>query len=140
VLILSFFIPSTSIYYHYYDAVPLCVLLVVMLFRIGNPLLESFAISFILIPKEYMSFRNQVLVLLVVGFLTLRSMTVFKSKKKELILGSTILGLAASTLLHLINTWLELSDHLLQSLIVTESLVIVMILYFYARARKISVV
>ena len=140
VLILSFFIPSTSIYYHYYDAVPLCVLLVVMLFRIGNPFLESFAISFILIPKEYMSFRNQVLVLLVVGFLTSRSMIVSKSKKKELIVGSTILGLAASTLLHLINTWLELSDHLLQSLIVTESLVIIMILYFYARARKISIV
>jgi hypothetical protein len=77
---------------------------------------------------------------MVVVFITLRSMIVMKSKKKELIVGSTILGLAASTLLHLINTWLELSDHLLQSLIVTESLVIIMILYFYARARKISIV
>jgi hypothetical protein len=139
-VVTSFFIPSTSIYYHYYDAIPLCIIFVVMIFRLDNPFLNSFAIPFILIPKEYMSFRNQVLVLLIVGFLTLRSIIINKSKKKLLIVSSTVLGIAASTLLHLINTSLELSEHLLQSLIVTESLVIIMSVYLYARVRKVSLI
>ena len=139
VLFLSFFIPSTSIYYHYYDAIPLCVFFVVMLFRIDNPFLISFAVSFILIPKEYMSFRNQFLVFMIVSLFTLRSMIVNRHGNKAFIFISTALGLAASTLLHLTNTSLELSDYLLQSLIVTESLTIILVIYFYARRRKISV-
>ena len=138
VIFLSFFIPSTSIYYHYYDAVPLCVLFVVTLFRLNNLFLISFTASFILIPKEYMSIRNQILVLLIIGVFTLRLILKNKNGRYGPIILSAIFGLLASTLLHLINTTLELSDHLLQSLIVTESLVMISSLYIYTRARKIS--
>jgi hypothetical protein len=138
VMFLSFFIPSTSIYYHYYDAVPLCVLFMVILFRINNLFLISFTASFILIPKEYMSIRNQILVLLIIGIFALRLILKNKNGKHGPIIISAISGLFTSTLLHLINTKLELSEHLLQSLIVTESLVMISSLYIYTRARKIS--
>ena len=138
VLFLSFFIPSTSIYYHFYDAVPLCVLFVVMIFRMEVSFLNSFAVPFILIPKEFMSFRNQLLVLLVVGLLTLRTILINKNKNKLLIAYYTLFGFIALSLLHLVNARLDLSEYLLQSLIVTESLLIIVSIYLYSRLRNYS--
>ncbi len=139
VLFLSFFIPSTSIYYHYYDAIPLCVLFVVMIFQIESSFLNSFAVPFILIPKEFMSIRNQLLVVMIVGLLILRSRVINKNKKKFAIAYNTLAGFISLTLLHMINRKLELSEHLLQSLIVTESLVIIVGTYFYSKVRSITI-
>lgn len=139
VMILSFFIPSVFIYYHYYDAVPLCVIFVMTLFRINHLFPIAFAVSFILIPKEYMNLRNQLLILLIVGFFVLRKALLDKNLKFKAIFVPALLGLAASTILRLINTKLELSDHLLQSLIVTQSIVIIVLLSIYANIKKIQV-
>ena len=138
-MLLSFFIPSVFIYYHYYDAVPLCVIFVMTLLRINNLFAISFAVSFILIPKEYMNIRNQLLILLIVGLFVLRKFLLDRNVKLRVTFASALSGLAASTILHLINTGLDLSDRLLQSLIVTQSIVIVILLFIYAKVRKIQI-
>lgn len=137
-MVLSFVIPSFFIYYHYYDAVPLCVLFALILLRVKNQFLASFAVSFILIPKEYTVLRNQVLVIFVVAFLFAWKIVGDKNFKLGRNLFAVIVGLALSIVLHLLNTTLELSEHLLQSLIVTESLIIIISLYLYASIKKIS--
>lgn len=139
-VILSFFIPATSIYYHYYDAVPLCVVFVVMLFRINNISLATFTVSFILIPKEYLIARNQILILAIVALFVLFEIIRNKEAGTLKILLSALLGVTISFLLHIFNTNLELSDHLLQSLIVTETLMMIIGLFVYTRVKKISTI
>lgn len=137
-VILSFFIPSVYVYYHYYDTVPLCVVFVLILFRINNPFLVSFSTSVIIIPKEYNSIRNQLLVLMVIGFLMCWKIASRNISNLRMQLPLACAGYSASMVFHSINTNLHLSDHLLQSLIVTESLFIILHLYLYIKRKKIS--
>ena len=140
IVVLSFFIPATSIYYHFYDIVPLCVVFVVMLFRINNIFLATFAVSFILIPKEYLIARNQILILAIVTLYVLFEIVRNKEAGTLKILASALLGVIISFLLRIFNTNLELSDHLLQSLIVTESLMMIIGLFVYTRVKRISII
>jgi hypothetical protein len=138
--VLCFFIPATSSYFHYYDAVPLCVVFAVLLFRISNQLLITFSVSFILIPKEYLMLRNQLLVLFMIGLFSVREKMLHKEKKLWKILTIVFTGLAFSYLLRVFNTSLQLSSHLLQSLIVTQTLIIIMGLYCYAKLKKVLII
>jgi hypothetical protein len=138
-IVISFFIPATSSYYHYYDMVPLCVVFLVSLFRISNLLLTSFTVSFILIPKEYLSVRNQLLIILIVGIFVVRTKMQDKEKPLKKVIIPVFLGLTFSYFLHLFNTSLELSPYLLQSLIVTESLIMILGVYYYTKKKNIPI-
>ena len=137
-LFLALFIPTTLNYFHFYDLVPLCVLYVSILFRIQNLYLTSFTLPILLIPKEYLVFRNQILVLAVLSlFIFHKKMSQTKTATIAQIL-LIIFGLLSSIVLHTINRKLNLSEHLLQSLITTESAVIILFTYLFLRWKKIT--
>ena len=111
-----------------------------MLFRINNIFLATFTVSFILIPKEYLIARNQILILAIVTLYVLFEIVRNKEAGTLKILASALLGVIVSFLLRIFNTNLELSDHLLQSLIVTESLMMIIGLFVYTRVKRISII
>ena len=108
--------------------------------RVKNHVLVAFSISMYLIPIEYMSIKNTILVYAFIILLTVR-----KSKRLEKTIWIrnsllSIIGWAMSYLLHTFNSILGLSDHLLQSLIVTECLIIVTVLFYYSKRKEISLI
>lgn len=136
----SFLTPSLFIYFHFYDVVPLTVILAILVLRVKNHVLVAFSISMYLIPIEYMSIKNTILVYAFIILLTVR-----KSKRLEKTIWIrnsllSIIGWAMSYLLHTFNSILGLSDHLLQSLIVTECLIIVTVLFYYSKRKEISLI
>ena len=136
----SFLAPSMFIYFHFYDVVPLTVILAILVLRVKDHILVAFSISMYLIPKEYMSIKNTILVY---AFIIL--LTVLKSKRLEKTIWIrnsllSITGWAMSYLLHTFNSILGFSDHLLQSLIVTECLIIVTVLFYYSKRKEISLI
>jgi len=140
VVVLSFFIPATSIYFHFYDVVPLNVVLGILVVRIKNLFLTTFCISMFLIPISYKSVRNSILVLMILlALFAVRSFTAdFKETTVNIFLSAA--GFVGSFGLHLLNSSLQLSDHLLQSLIVTECLILVMSLYAYSKKKSVSLI
>jgi len=140
VVVLSFFIPATSIYFHFYDVVPLSVVLGILVVRIKNLFPTTFCVSMFLIPIEYRSAKNIILVLVIaLGLFAVRS---FRTDLKQTIGNLFLLmaGLFGSLGLHLFNSSLHLSDHLLQSLIVTECLILVMSLYAYSKKKSVFLI
>ena len=136
----SFLAPSLFIYFHFYDVVPLTVILAILVLRVKNHILVAFSVSMYLIPIEYMSIKNTILVY---AFIIL--LTVLKSKRLEKTIWIrnsllSITGWAMSYLLHTFNSILGFSDHLLQSLIVTECLIIVTVLFYYSKRKEISLI
>jgi len=140
VVVLSFFIPATSIYFHFYDAVPLTVVLGILVVRNKNLLLTTFCVSMFLIPIEFKSVRNIILVIVIA--LSLLAAKSYKTdfKKTFVDLCFFIAGFFASFALHVFNSSLHLIDHLLQSLIVTECLILVMSLYAYSKKKSVFLI
>lgn len=131
-LFIAFIIPSTSIYFHYYDAVPICVIAVYCLMRITNIPLGTFTLAFLIIPKEFMNHRNQLLVVvltLLYSFYATSKTSIMELMRAQFLWLAGILGVLT---LHALNSSLELSPYLLQSLIVTETIIISVLVFLYA--------
>jgi hypothetical protein len=135
-LFIAFVIPSTSIYFHYYDAVPICVIAVYCLMKITNIPLGTFTLAFLIIPKEFMNHRNQLLVVVLTLLYSLYAAskpTITELLRALLRWSAGILGVLT---LHALNSSLGLSPYLLQSLIVTETVIISVLIFLYATITK----
>lgn len=131
-LFLSFFVPSTFIYFHFYDAVPLCAIFVVYVSKNFNLQYSTFALSFILIPKEFLVPRNIILLLSILLIFLFKELHRSKLSHLPKILLKMFSGLLFTLMLHIFNRSLHLSDHLFQSLIVTESLLLILFTFLNA--------
>ena len=129
-------VPSFSIYYHFYDLIPLCIIVLNWAILNQQYVYSSFILSFILIPKEYLSYRNNFLVLFLELMLTYYFLKDIK-KFKIFTLIKIFFGLVLTYLLHFFNSYLNLNSFMLQSLIVSEALLMI---YFvtYLKRRKAS--
>jgi hypothetical protein len=111
-----FLIPSTSIYFHYYDAVPaFLIALLLIKDRVKIPALVFMGLT--LIPKEYQSIRNQILVVL---FLSL--WTYFSISPRRI--GKIVLALLLVNAIHIINNQITEDEYFMQTLVVSESLIL----------------
>jgi hypothetical protein len=139
-IFLSFFVPATSIYYHFYDAVPLTVIVVILIVRMKNTFISGLVLSFFLIPLIFDSARNQTLIF-AIGILTVIWVRERVSHRSYLhLLGRLFSGFAVAVVIHVLNLRLNLSEYLLQSLIVTQCLVLAIVVFFYSKMEKISIV
>ena len=138
-IFLSFFVPATSIYYHFYDAVPLTVIVVILIARMKNTFISALVLSFFLVPLIFDSVRNQALIF-AIGILTMFWIHERVSDKSYAALfGGLFSGFAAAVFVHILNLRLGLSEHLLQSLIVTQCLVLALVIFFFSKREKIPV-
>jgi hypothetical protein len=138
-IFLSFFVPATSIYYHFYDAVPLTVIVVILIARMKNTFISALVLSFFLVPLIFDSVRNQALIF-AIGFLVMFWVHERVSDKSYRVLfGGLFSGFAVAVFVHILNLRLDLNEHLLQSLIVTQCLVLALVIFFFSKREKIPV-
>lgn len=111
----AFLVPSLSIYFHFYDAVPIFVIILIMLrLNVDGSILAL--IAFLLIPKEYLEIKNQ---LLIIFFMIL---WIYFSKRPHSFLKIPAVYISVN-MLHILNSFLTKDEYLLQSLVVSESLI-----------------
>ena len=139
-IFLSFFVPATSIYYHFYDAVPLVVIVAIFIARMKNTFVTGLVLSFFLIPLVFDSLRNQVLIFSIGLLVIIWVRKNLSGSSFLMLLVGLLFGFGAAVLLHFINLELNLSQHLLQSLIVTQCLVLSVILLLFSKKERISLI
>ena len=129
-------VPSFSIYYHFYDLIPLCIIVLNWAILNQQYVYSSFILSFILIPKEYLSYRNNFLVLFLELILTYYFLSGIKEFKISTLI-KIVVGVVLTYLVHFFNSYLNFNSFMLQSLIVSEALLMI---YFvvYLNRRKTS--
>lgn len=111
-----FLIPSTSIYFHYYDAIPaFLIALLLIKDRVKIPALVFIGLT--LIPKEYQSIRNQILVILFLSLWTYFSMNPRK-------IGKIVLAFLLVNAIHFMNNQITDDKYFMQTLVVSESLIL----------------
>lgn len=135
----SFAISITS-YSHFYDLVPVVALMILSLKEIGNKIIATFVILFILAPQNWNSFFNFSIIMVVVcSFLVieLASDGNFKWQKNcfGLIynMSQIVYGLIAYFLLQTINDFILTERKLIDALTTTELIIIFSYLIFRAR-------
>ena len=128
-LYIGLIIPSLSIYYHYYDSIPLCILALNWAITERKYIYSALLLSFFLIPKEYLSLRNTFLVLLfeIVLMIIFTNMGYIAD---IFLVRNLIYGIGFTYLIHLINTLLNLNPFILQSIVVSETLFLTYYLLF----------
>lgn len=133
--LLSFIVPSLSIYFHFYDIIPLCIIFAICIIKSRNSIVTISFLAFLLIPIEYLSIRNNILVFLIVGIvLYFKTRTNSQAEKIKIFCFGGI-SIFLTLCIHLFNTKLHLSDHLLQSLMVTECICFISITYILSRKQ-----
>jgi hypothetical protein len=135
---LSFFVPATSIYFHFYDAIPLVLFAIVLILKLKNTFFSGIVLSFYLVPLIFLSVRNQALIVSM-GILV-ASWLYFQSTEKsasKIVLG-IVSGFVAAFLLHVFNLQLDLNEHLLQSMMVTQCLILSLILFWISKKEKVN--
>lgn len=138
-IFLSFFVPATSIYYHFYDAVPLTVIVVILIIRMKNTFISGLVLSFFLVPLIFDSVRNQALIF-TVGIVTVMWLSMRVSQRSYLqLFGGLFSGFIVAAVIHVLNLQLDLNERLLHSLIVTQCLVLALIIFFNSKKEKISI-
>jgi len=111
-----FLMPSLSIYFHYYDAIPAFLLALVVIKNQINLRVLVF-IGFVLIPKEFQSIENQILVLAFLflwAYISSNNVKISKVGLAYILINS----------IHLINDQITDDAYLMQSLVVSESLIL----------------
>ena len=132
---LSFFAPSFSIYFHYYDAVPLVGLVLWAILSRQKSIFSFVVLDIIIISKEASSMNNIVLVIFISLLVALFSTTSKSTRLRNLV--SSALGFGLWQLISYANFKLNLNQYELQSLVVTEVLVIAAI-FFIQTSNKIN--
>lgn len=133
-LLTAFSAPAFYIYFHFYDLIPVAVLFLVMIIKNRNKWFDLFILALLIIPKEFTSVRNLILVFALTTLvhvnnegLNHRKLTHYIPIKSLLFYGGVCL----------INTQFFLTDRLTQSIFVTEILFL-LIWRVFAGAGKIN--
>jgi hypothetical protein len=130
---LSFFAPAFSIYFHYYDAVPFIALILWAVLTRQQSILSFVVLDLLIISKEATSQKNMVLVVCISSLVAIFSTSANSIRIRNLIF--SVIGFGTWQLIYYANSKLNLDQYELQSLVVTEVLVLAA-LYFIASSRE----
>lgn len=117
----SFFVPAFSIYFHYYDAVPLFCLVFWAILSKPKSIFSFLLLDFLLISKEASSLRNISLVILVSFLVAVFSTTTKTERVRNL--SMAIVGFTLWQFIVFANSRSNSDEYQLQSLTVTQVLV-----------------
>jgi hypothetical protein len=105
-----------------------------------NTFISGLVLSFFLVPLIFDSVRNQALIF-ATGILIVIWVHERVSQRSYLqLLGGLFSGFTVAAVIHVLNLRLNLNEHLLQSLIVTQCLILAMTIFFFSKKEKISIV
>lgn len=124
---LSFFAPAFSIYFHYYDAVPLVGLILWAILSRQKSILTFVVLDLLIISKEASSLKNIVLVITISFMVAIFSTSSNSTRARNLVF--SVIGFGAWQLIYYANSKLNLNQYELQSLVVTEVLVLAAIFF-----------
>jgi hypothetical protein len=130
---LSFFVPAFSIYFHYYDAVPFVGLIFWAILSRRQSILSFAVLDLLVISKEAASLRNIVLVICISSLVAIFSTSSNSSRFRNM--AFSVIGFGIWQLIYQVNSRLNLNQYELQSLVVTEVLVLAA-LYFITSSRE----
>ena len=126
-IILSLLIPSFSIYFHFYDAIAIGVLVLFYSIETRSYIVSFLTLSFFWIPKEFLRPSNIVMVILLTA-LFCKVVYVGKNNSLRKIIES-ILGLILAFIVHIFNLNMNSSNYSEQSIAVTECLIFAIFLF-----------
>jgi hypothetical protein len=130
---LSFFAPAFSIYFHYYDAVPFVGLIFWAILSRRQSILSFAVLDLLIISKEANSLKNIVLVFCISSLVAIFSTSSNATRLRNLVF--SVIGFGIWQLIYQVNSRLNLNQYELQSLVVTEVLVLAA-LYFITSSRR----
>jgi hypothetical protein len=121
-IFLSFFAPSFSIYFHYYDAVPFLILVIWAILSRPKSVFSFIVLDFLLISKEFLSPRNMLLVLVISAVVAICSSTLNTDRKRNLVF--SIIGFVIWQFIGRLNLISNSNQFDLHSLVVTQVLIL----------------
>jgi hypothetical protein len=133
----SFLAPSFSMYFHFYDMIPLVALTIAFTLFSKNVLLSTVTFSMLVIPKIYLDPKNVLLMLILCALINFWDTK--RNEMKTIYVIRFACGILISFLIRVLNSSMNLSDHLLQSIVVSECIiltVLVFIKYNYVTSKK----
>lgn len=133
-IFLSFFVPSFSIYFHYYDAVPFFCLVFWAILSRPKSIFSFFVLDFLLISKEASSLRNISLIVVVSLLMAVFSTTTNSGRMRNLTMAA--IGFALWQFIVFANSSSNSDDYQLQTLVVTQVLLISGLFFLQALRRS----
>ena len=130
---LSFFAPAFSIYFHYYDAVPFVALIFWAILSRKKSILTFVVLDLLIISKEASSLKNIALVICISLLVAIFSTSSNSTRARNVIF--SVIGFGAWQIIYYANSKLNLNQYELQSLVVTEVLVLAA-LFFIQSGRE----
>jgi len=119
-IVLSFFAPAFSIYFHYYDAVPLLGLVFWALLSRRKTIFSFVVLDMLVITKEASSIRNIIFVIFVSAAVVIFSESSISIRLRNSLFA--VVGFAIWQLIYFTNSKLNLDQYELQYLVVTQAL------------------
>ena len=132
-IFLSFFVPSFTIYFHYYDAVPFLSLVIWAILSQPKSVFSFVVLDMLLISKESSSVRNILFVIVISCALAMFSTTRNSNRIRNLVFA--FIGFILWQLIQMINSRSNSDQYELQSLVVTQALVLSGLLFVQSLAR-----
>jgi hypothetical protein len=129
---LSFFAPAFSIYFHYYDAVPFVGLIFWAILSRQQSILSFAVLDLLIISKEATSLKNIVLVVCISSLVAIFSTSSNSTRFRNM--AFSVIGFGIWQVIYHVNSRLNLNQYELQSLVVTEVLVLAA-LYFITSSK-----
>ncbi len=133
-IFLSFFVPSFTIYFHYYDAVPFLSLVIWAILSQPKSIFSFVVLDMLLISKESSSVRNISFVIVISFALAIFSTTRNSDRIRNLFFA--LIGFFIWQIIQMINSRSNSDQYELQSLVVTQALVLSGLLFVQSLARS----
>jgi hypothetical protein len=127
--------PAFYIYFHFYDLIPVAVLFLIMIINAENKWFDIAILALLIIPKEFTSIRNLLLVLFLTILVHVSNLELKQKRLTRYIPFSSYFLYAGICLM---NTQIFLTERLTQSIFVTEILFL-LIWKVFTGAGKINV-
>jgi len=121
-IFLSFFVPSFTIYFHYYDAVPFFSLVFWVILSRPKSIFSFMVLDILLISKESSSIRNILLVIVASSMVAIFSTTINSKRKRNLVFA--VIGFVLWQAIQIANSKSNSDQYELQSLVVTQVLIL----------------
>jgi len=121
-IFLSFFVPSFTIYFHYYDAVPFFSLVFWVILSRPKSIFSFMVLDILLISKESSSIRNILLVIVASSMVAIFSTTINSKRKRNLVFA--VFGFVLWQAIQIANSKSNSDQYELQSLVVTQVLIL----------------
>ncbi len=126
-LFLSFFVPAFSIYFHYYDGVPLFSLVFWAILSKEKTIFSFVVLDMLIISKETSNLRNMLLVISISLMVAVLSTASNQKRLKNLV--SAGFGFAAWQFIATLNSKSNSDQYQLQSLVVTQVLILASVFF-----------